>query len=541
GVIDWILKALVGGGLRMAEALVACAPTLLVGLFIAGVLRYYIGREGTRKLFGGDSLRCLPQSWAIGMLLPVCSIGVIPILFEMKRAKMKTGAMSAFALSAPLFNPLSLLYGVTLSRPYIILMFAFASLAVVTLVGLIWDRFSRSNDLTETASGDDRDSTAIGIHRIGLFFVYVARQVAGPSGGWALVAGLGVAALAAVLPWGALGSAMGRDDPTAPLSMAGVAIPAYAPPLMVMGQLGLMFQHANSPGAAFVLLVIGAGVNAATIGWLMRQFGIRSVAIWFASLMVIVLSLAYAVNKPLIPPGVNPSGHTHAFDVYSNPVHQLDSSLGNVIRKAVDEKFDLVARIATVFFGGLILFGVVFRILGVKDFGKRPTGDSDLNSDPTVSGDDSSAVPQLKGDRIVSPQVVGGTLIAGLVAISIVMCYAFYPSPEECLEEIRYIRSEVISSVRSGDSEHAKFWIPRWDEWTRRMEVGAFLRSGEVTPYQRMQGFLLRQKLDVLEHELGHKDLELSTRSRLAVELTLSDSRFTRAYRKPFRRSNSTE
>ncbi|MEM0926930.1 MAG: permease, partial [Planctomycetota bacterium] len=110
----------------------------------------------------------------------------------------------------------------------------------------------------------------------------------------------------------------------------------------------------------------------------------------------------------------------------------------------------------------------------------------------------------------------------------------FYPSPDECLKEIRFIRGEVISSVRSGDVEHAKFWVPQWDEWTRRMEVGAFLRRGKVTPYQRMQGFLLRQKLDVLEHELEHEDLPFSTRSRLAVELTLTDSRFVRAYRQPY-------
>ena len=49
-------------------------------------------------------------------LLPVCSIGVIPILREMKRIGIRPGAITAFALSAPLFNPLSLMYGLTLSR-----------------------------------------------------------------------------------------------------------------------------------------------------------------------------------------------------------------------------------------------------------------------------------------------------------------------------------------------------------------------------------------------------------------------------------------
>ena len=89
----------------------ALATNSLVGLLVAAILRFYFDKAGIRKVFGGSTLRVLPQSWAIGMLLPVCSIGAIPILLEMRRARVKAGAMSAFALSAPLFNPLSLLYG----------------------------------------------------------------------------------------------------------------------------------------------------------------------------------------------------------------------------------------------------------------------------------------------------------------------------------------------------------------------------------------------------------------------------------------------
>ncbi len=46
---------------------------------------------------GGETLRSLPQSWFLGMLLPVCSIGVLPILREMKRAGVRAGAITAFA------------------------------------------------------------------------------------------------------------------------------------------------------------------------------------------------------------------------------------------------------------------------------------------------------------------------------------------------------------------------------------------------------------------------------------------------------------
>ena len=130
-----------GGLLRFGEAALAGAPTLLVGLFVAGVFRKLIGEKNTLKLFGGTGWRSLPQSWLWGMLLPVCSIGVIPVAYELRRAGLRGGSILAFALTAPLFNPLSLLYGLTLSTPFVILAFAFGSLIVVTVVGLLWDRF----------------------------------------------------------------------------------------------------------------------------------------------------------------------------------------------------------------------------------------------------------------------------------------------------------------------------------------------------------------------------------------------------------------
>ena len=106
--------------LRLIQATLEGAPTLLIGVLLAGVFRHMLNAEGTRRIFGNGTWRSIPQSWALGMLLPVCSLGVIPIAYEMRRAGVSTGAILAFALTAPLFNPLSLLYGLTLSTPIIV-------------------------------------------------------------------------------------------------------------------------------------------------------------------------------------------------------------------------------------------------------------------------------------------------------------------------------------------------------------------------------------------------------------------------------------
>src|SRR5437016_2125671 len=83
------------------------STTLVCGFLIAGVMRRMLGSAGTRRLFGGPGLKGLLRAWAVGTLLPVCSLGVLPIAREMRRAGVPSGTVLAFVLAAPHINPLS--------------------------------------------------------------------------------------------------------------------------------------------------------------------------------------------------------------------------------------------------------------------------------------------------------------------------------------------------------------------------------------------------------------------------------------------------
>lgn len=504
---------LAGGFIRFAQGIAAAAPTLAVGLLIAAVLRYYLGQSGTKRLFGGESLWALPQAWLVGMLLPVCSIGVIPIIREMRRMGIRPGAITAFALSAPLFNPLSLLYGLTLSRPYVIVGFAFGSLIVVTILGVIWDRFASPVGKTNL-----RASNPIGLRRLGVSALFMGRELCGPSGALALVALAGLWLLGSVLPHGALQSSVEQLDPWAPFTMALIAVPIYATPMLTMSQLGMMFAHGNSPGAAFALLLLGTGVNLGTLWWIGKNFGWRSTATWFTILFVVVLGVAYGIDRPLIPPGVEPAGHTHAFDVYTSPFHSDEGISPTRLWDALTKNLSIfdaatIGLIAVILIGGLvsrtILRGKCDRLL-----------ERDPEKDP-LDGMESKTQPEATGwNQTVSSRTVGLTCLAGLVAVSVVGCYAYYPKPSEVLEEMRLARVEILSAVTSRDYEVAMHWIPILEEWSRKLEVGYTLRNFELRPYHQMQAYLLRKKLETLEHAvepLSPED-ELTTEQKNSLE-----------------------
>lgn len=498
GLIVW------GVILRISQAVIQAAPTILVGLLIAGIFRRLLGRDNTRRLFGHGTRRELPQAWLVGMLLPVCSLGVIPIAREMRRAGIAGGTVLAFAMTAPLFNPLSMLYGLTLSEPFVILAFAFCSMVVVTFVGGILNWLFPSVAVEEPPA----PPVAYGLKRMTAIAVAAARELAGPSLGYIAIGLLGVALLAIVLEPTSLQMTMEHTNPYAPLSMVAVAIPAYATPMVAMSQLGSMFQHANSIGAAFVLLALGAGINLGLIAWTFQNYGIRRGLGWMAILLSVILALAYAVEDPLHPSAIDPPGHTHAFDIYCRPPFPSAAGLAQTVAAKIRENLQPFEMVGLIVLGSLSAVG-----FGLRAIDPRGRIESWLEKPPQPS----ELGPEWL-NMTLSPTVLGVVSLIGLIALSIVGCYAYYPSAKEVFAEMYILRGEVLTAATSGNKKHVEHQVPLWDDWTRRLQVGVFLREGSVSPYRRMKAKVFRDRLEFLKHAVAEGDEEKTREYVSAVD-----------------------
>lgn len=503
-----------GAVVRVVQAAIMAAPTILVGLVVAAVFHRLLGQHNTRRLFACGTWRELPQAWLVGMLLPVCSLGVIPIARQMRRSGVSAGAIVAFAMTAPLFNPLSLLYGLTLSEPRVILAFAFCSMVVVTLVGAVLNRL-----FPETAHQEPAPPpVSYGVKRMAALGSSAAREITGPSALYILAGFLGVALLSSFLAPGSLQTTMEHKNPYAPLAMAGVAIPAYASPMVAMSQLGSMFQHANSVGAAFVLLTLGAGVNLGLIAWMFRNYGVGRATVWLALLLITILGFAYAVENPLYPSEITPPGHTHAFDMYCNPFHPHDAYLPQAVVAKVRQDLQPFERVALTVVAALIASGVLLRTYGrrfrVEEWIERP--------------DEPTERPSGWADIRVPAPALGAIALVGLVVLSGVACFAYYPDKNEVFEEMTILKGEVLTAASCGDRKHVEHFIPVWDDWTRRLQVGVFLREWGLDPYRRMKAKVFRDRLEVLKHAVQENDREEVR--ELIAQVTLAYGRMRGAY-----------
>jgi uncharacterized membrane protein YraQ (UPF0718 family) len=508
-MIEMVLS---GAVLRVFQALLQAFPTIIVGLLVAGVFRRLLGYSATRRLFGGTSWRAIPQAWALGMLLPVCSLGVIPVIREMRRAGVSGGAILAFALTAPLFNPISILYGLTLADPIVIFAFSACSLLVVTVVGVAWDRLYPGTD----RATPELPPVAVGYKRMIAVAVAGLREMGGGSIAPIAIGLAGVALLAAVLPHGMLQSSAEGGDPWAPLMMTIVAIPAYATPITAMSQVASMFQHGNSVGAAFSLLVFGAGANLGIVAWMASNYGWRRTSVWFTILVAIVVALAYGVDRPLHPRGAEPAGHTHAFDGYCCPYQESTRSPAKATMETI---FGKTLRHEWLGLGTLALLALAGLCLNRFDATGRI--EAWLEQSPEE---------KLKYDLVLPPAALGAISLVGLVAFSVFGCFLYYPPVEEILADLQAVNAEVVTAANSQNWEHALLWIPFYDDWTRKLQVSVVLRGGKISEYQRMRARILRDKLEILEHEVEDQEVEES--QKIAIEVQRSYRRLVAAYRK---------
>jgi uncharacterized membrane protein YraQ (UPF0718 family) len=499
---------------RLITSLVQASPFILAGFAVAAVLRRFFGYEQTRRLFGEGTRSALLRAWIIGMLLPVCSLGVLPVVRELRRAGIRGGTILAFAMSGPLFNPLSLLYGLTLSEPIAILTFAACSLVIVTLVGLIWDRMFPDT----TAAVTEDKLVSYGYRRMLALGTAAGREAASGATLYIIIGLVGVGALGALIPANSLQHTFNHDNPFAPLYMAGISIPVYATPMLAMSQLGMMFQHANSIGAAFVLLVLGAGMNLGIMLWLYRAYGFKRGTVWMGLLLCVVLTLAYGLDKPLFPRDVEPANHTHAFDIYGSPFAQgsIGSPMAAVQQNLQRDIKDFEWRPLWIL-GLLIAFGSVLRLADRSERLERW-----LESPPPQTEKRSL-------DIVVPGPVLGVLCLTGLVVLSVVGCFAYYPAPEDCLAAMDDSRIGALSAALAMDHTETKYWAERYDDWSRKLEVGAYLRHGELSEYHRWKTRLLREQLEVLEHEV--EDKERDEVSQLIARISRTHRRMSRAFR----------
>ena len=314
--------------------------------------------------------------------------------------------------------------------------------------------------------------------------------------GYYLLGLAGNAVLACCLRHGAMQRAMAHHDHLAPLRMVWLSIPAYMSPLNGMMRIGSMFEHGNSVGAAFVLLVLGIGMSLGTLAWLTVDFGWRRVAPWFAVYVALVLAIAYACEPLLWDHAKVEADHTHAFDDLSSPFSPARENTPATMRALGPAEARRAVRPVR---------AVGRHLPGDPVGGRRhAAGRRPPRPGRAVAGRPADARGDVSRgwDRRLSGVFVGGTAILGLVVFSVVGAYVYYPDRAFCLERMRAIAGDTRATLRDGRVDESIRYLEQWDLVARQLQVGCYLRDFGVTPEQAKTVDDLREAIEAVRDDL---------------------------------------
>lgn len=278
------------------------APYILLGLFIAGVLKSFVPATILSKHLSGDDWRSVVKATLIGIPLPLCSCGVLPTAIALRRSGASKAATTSFLISTPQTGVDSIAATWSLLGPVFAILRPIAALTTALFGGLfvgIADKEGMAADNTLLCK-DGKCSTPIQEGKSFWFklieaFKYGFYEMVQSIGGW-LVAGLLIAALITILVPTDFFASLSRYPIIAMLAVVIVAVPMY---VCATGSIPIalsLMLKGLSPGTALVLLMAGPAANFASITLLSRSLGKRSAAVYLASIIVGAIAFGLAVD-----------------------------------------------------------------------------------------------------------------------------------------------------------------------------------------------------------------------------------------------------
>ena len=269
------------------------APWLIIGFFIAGIIAVCLPRDFVMRFLGtSGGIKSIIRAVMIGVPLPICSCGVIPISTALRKNGASKGATAGFLISTPQTGIDSNLATYALMGP----LFAIARPIAAFVTGLAGGcavHALSNNDALHSATNQQSVPPPRNLRTI-LWQGYIRRLggVVKP-----LSIGLVISALvAAFVPDDLFASTLaGRAYLAMPI-MALIGFPMYICSTAAIPIAAALMMKGLSPGAAFVFLMTGPAVNAVSITTIASLIGRRATFAYVAVIFIGAILSGAIVN-----------------------------------------------------------------------------------------------------------------------------------------------------------------------------------------------------------------------------------------------------
>ena len=317
-MFDILAKVVVESWLVLGQM----APYLLFGFLVAGILSVCFSPQWIERHLGRRGFGPVVKASLLGVPLPLCSCGVIPVAASIRRHGASRAATTSFLLSTPQTGVDSIAITYALLGPIFALFRPIAAFITGLIGGGLVQLFGEQDPGEASADGKSRacnepccagkESHDFVWRSLHYGFVTLPRDI-----GAALLVGVIVAgAITAIVPAGDelkpyLGGGIGSI-----LIMMAVGVPVYVCAAASIPIAAGFIHLGASPGAALAFLISGPATNAATIATTWKLLGRRSALLYLLTVAVSAVGCGLLMDwifsfVPYVLPQLDSHDHQH--------------------------------------------------------------------------------------------------------------------------------------------------------------------------------------------------------------------------------------
>ncbi|AQS38316.1 putative permease [Shewanella psychrophila] len=139
------------------------APWLLLGLFLAGMLKMFVPMAWMQKQLGGHGFKTTVKAAILGAPLPLCSCGVIPAAVGLRRSGASKAATTSFLVSTPETGVDSVAVSYVLLGPFMAIVRPIAAVTSAIVAGLLVGRDDKNESnavISESKTSAKQDTVS---------------------------------------------------------------------------------------------------------------------------------------------------------------------------------------------------------------------------------------------------------------------------------------------------------------------------------------------------------------------------------------------
>jgi uncharacterized membrane protein YraQ (UPF0718 family) len=273
---------------------------LMISFIVCGLLHGILRPEAFQKSLGNKKNSSIVKATISGMLLPICSCGVLPLAVGLYYSGAYLGPVLAFLVATPVINPAAVILSYALLGPQISTVYLISGFVLPFIIGVTANKFG--GNLTESPYAPLREISLVNENRPPL----ARRLINGLKWGFAdlavqtcrfIIVGTACAAfILAVIPAMFIQTYLANPEL---ISLIGITILGAIMYVCAVGHIpfiAALVSAGAAPGVAIAFLLAGVSTNLPEMISIWKLIGKRAVFIYTGIVVIFGILAGYMVN-----------------------------------------------------------------------------------------------------------------------------------------------------------------------------------------------------------------------------------------------------